>query len=208
MIEDRLDARIPVEINVRVWMVISRQKLFDPERAGGMSRAEQHDVSVATGNQLHPPEDECSHENLTQLGVDLHERQQPFALDLDQFAGLAHTHSKHSAAAAQHAGFTRELARAKGGHKVLVSTRRPDDLQVTRLDDEEPRVFRPGFDEDFAILNWSDVTVRGRALDLFRLQCRKHPLGSRIYSRQSDWRNCIGHARLLSPCLKMRFYHP
>ena len=79
-------------------------------------------------------------------------------------------------------------------HEVFVSTRRSNDLQAARPDDEEPRVLRASFHEDFAFLDASDVTVRGCSLDLFRLQFREHTLGSRSHARQLDWRIGIRHA--------------
>src|SRR2546422_9164872 len=84
---------------------------------------------------------------------------------------------------------------------MLVRARRPDDLDVTRPDNEETRICRPGFDKDFAILTSSNVTVRGCALHLFRLQRWEHPFGSRSNSCQLERRNFIGHGRL-SRCLK------
>src|SRR6266446_3212736 len=90
---------------------------------------------------------------------------------------------------------------------MLVRARRPDDLDVTRLDDEEPRICRPRFDKDFAILTSSNVTVRGYALHLFRLQRREHPFGSRSNTCQLERRNFIGHGRL-SRCLKVGHLFP
>src|SRR5437773_8169545 len=135
-----------------------------------MSRTEQHSIAVATRNQLHAPEDECSHDYLAQLAVGLNERQQLLPFEVNYVAGFAHTYLNHCAAAAQHAGLPRELARTKRGHKVFVGTRRPNDFQAPSSDDEETRVLCAGFNKDFASLNWTNARMCGCALDLFRFQ--------------------------------------
>src|SRR5437867_10620354 len=136
-----------------------------------MIRTEQHGISVATRNQLHAPEDECSHDNLAQLAVGLHERQQLLPLEMNYFAGFAHPYLNHCASAGQHAGLTCELARTKRGHKVFVRTRWPNDIQAPSSDDEEMRVLRAGFDKDFASLDRTTAASWGGAGALSGLPC-------------------------------------
>src|SRR6266581_9047993 len=100
MIQQRLDARIFVEINVRIGMIVACQEFFNTERARGMSRTQQDGIAVATRNQLHPPEDECPHDYLAQLAVGLNERQQLLPFEMNYVAGFAHTYLNHCASAA------------------------------------------------------------------------------------------------------------
>ena len=193
-IQQRLDAGIPVEINVRIRVVVACQKFLDAKRARGMSRAEQHGISIATSNQLHTPENECSHDNLAQLAVGLHEAQQLFPLELDQFAGFPHVYLNHCPASGQHTGFTCELTRTKRGDQLFVGPGRTNNLQTPSSDDEETRILRACFDKNVAILNRMDAAMAGYALDLFRLQCREHPLRSRGHTHQLDWRIGIRHS--------------
>src|SRR5262249_17480285 len=160
-IQQRLDAGIPVEIDVGIRVVIACQKFFDAERARRMSRAEHHGISVATGNQLHAPENERAHDNLAQLAVGLHESQQLFPLELDQFAGFPHVYLNHCPAPGQRTGFPCELARTKSRDKLFVSPRRANNLQTPSSDDEETRILRAGFDKDVANLNRKDVAMAG-----------------------------------------------
>src|SRR5206468_886785 len=117
-----------------------------------MSRAQEDDVSVTARNQLNAAENECAHEDVAQFAVGLHEHQQLFALNLNHLAGLACTYSHQSPAAGQHAGFTSELARTKRSDDMFARVG-PDNFELTTLDDEEPRVCRSGFDQDFTMLN-------------------------------------------------------
>src|SRR6266566_792468 len=192
-IQQRLDAGVSVEINVRIRVVISCQKFFDAKRARRMSRAEQHGISVATSNQLHAPENERTHNNLAQLAVGLHKAQQLFPLELDQLAGFPHVYLNHCPASGQHTGFSCELTRTKSGDKFFVSPRRANNLQTPSSDDEETRILRACFDKDVANLNRMDAAMAGYALDLFRLQYREHPLRSRGHTCQSDWRIGMRH---------------
>ena len=85
-IQQLLDAGITVEVDGRVRMAVARQELLDAERAGGMARPDEHDVSEPVRDQLHPAQDEGPQEDLAQLAVGLHERQQVVAIELDHFA--------------------------------------------------------------------------------------------------------------------------
>ena len=85
-IQQLLDVGITVEVDGRVGMAVARQELLDAERASGMARPDEHDVAEPVRDQLHPAQDEGPHEDLAQLAVGLHERQQVFALELDHFA--------------------------------------------------------------------------------------------------------------------------
>ena len=58
------------------------------QRAGAVVRSEQHDVADAVGDELDAAQDERAHQDLAQLGVGLHERQQALAVELDHLAGL------------------------------------------------------------------------------------------------------------------------
>src|SRR5216684_666640 len=112
-IEQLLDASIAIEVDVGVRMAVARQELFDAKRAGRMTRAENQNIAKTLCNQLHPPEDVGSHENLAKFGVGLYEIQQVLAVDLDYFACLLRTHPDQNAASKENADLTRELARQK-----------------------------------------------------------------------------------------------
>ena len=63
-------------------MAVARQELLDAQRAGAMTRADEHDVAEPVRDQLHPAQDEGAHEDLAQLAVGLHQRQQVLAIQL------------------------------------------------------------------------------------------------------------------------------
>ena len=67
-------------------MAVAREELPDPQRAGGVIRADEHDVAEPARDQLDAAQDERAHQDLAELGVGLHERQQLVAIELDHFA--------------------------------------------------------------------------------------------------------------------------
>ena len=87
-VEQLLRLGVVIEIDVVVRMSVARQKLLDPQRAGAMRRADEHDVAEAARDQLDAAQDERPHQDLAQLGVGLDERQQLLAIELDDFARL------------------------------------------------------------------------------------------------------------------------
>src|ERR1700682_2074216 len=105
-----------------------------------MTRSEYQNISKPLRNQLHPPEDVRSHENLAKFGVGLHEVQQVFAVDLDYFAGLLRTHPDQNAASKKNADLTRELARQKQSYGLLDAVRRLHHLHLACLNYKEPCV--------------------------------------------------------------------
>src|SRR5262249_44675596 len=67
-------------------MAVARQKLLDPERSSAVSRTDYDDTSGSMRNDFYATKDECSHENIAQLAVCLHQRQETLAIQLDHFS--------------------------------------------------------------------------------------------------------------------------
>ena len=85
-VEQFLNAGVAIEVDVGVGMPVSRQEFLDTQRAGRMHRSDEHDVADAVGNQVDSAEDERPDENVAELRVGLHERQQLVAADFDDFS--------------------------------------------------------------------------------------------------------------------------
>ena len=87
-VQQNLNLSVTVEIDVRVWMAVAGQKLFDAERPRAMIRPDEHDISEPVSNQLYPAQDEGPHDDFAELAVGLHERQEMFTIQFDHFARL------------------------------------------------------------------------------------------------------------------------
>ena len=88
-IEQLLDVGVAIEIDVGVGMAVAGEELLDAQRAGAVHRADEDDVAEAVRDQLDAAQDERAHQDLAELGVGLHQRQQVFAIELDHLARLA-----------------------------------------------------------------------------------------------------------------------
>ena len=118
-------------------MAVARQELFDAKRSRAMIRPNEHDIAEPVRNQLHPAQDEGPHDQLAELAVGLHERQQLFTIQLDHFARLAGARSDERGAARKHVDLAGELTRSMDRDERLGATGWPDNLDPTRRDDEE-----------------------------------------------------------------------
>ena len=93
-------------------MAVARQELLDAQRSRAMVRADEHDVAEAVRDQLHPAQDEGAHDDLAQLAVGLHQRQQVLAIQLDHFTRCTDACPDQRAPAGEHVDLAGELARS------------------------------------------------------------------------------------------------
>ena len=144
---------------------------------GAVIRADEHDVSDPSRDQLHPTEDQGPHEDVAQLAVGLHERQQMFAIDFDDLARLADTEADERAAAGQHAHLAGEPARANRHQRFLGAVRQARDINPSRHDHKKAGAVVADIDEDLALA------------DLPRAPVGRHP---RKLRRRQGWKQAIG----------------
>jgi hypothetical protein len=98
-VEQDLHVVLAIEVHVHVGMAVSGQELLDTKRSRAVIRGDEHDVSGPSRAQLHPAEDQGPHEDVAQLAVRLHERQEMLSIDFDDLARLADTESDERRAA-------------------------------------------------------------------------------------------------------------
>src|SRR6266513_3920482 len=105
---DVCSSDLVVEVDHRVRVPVSGEKLPDAEGPLAVTRPEDHDVADSTVDQLDPTQDERAHEDLVQLAVGLDERKQVVATDLDDLAGGRGPDLSEPMAARQHGDFAGE----------------------------------------------------------------------------------------------------
>ena len=173
VVQEVLHAGVPVEVDGRVRMSVARQELLDAERARAMARPHEHDVSQPLRDQLHPAEDEGPHDDLAQLAVGLHERQELLAIQLDHLARLAGARPEKRAAPGEHVDLAAELTRSVQGDERFGGSGRPDDLDLTGGHDEERHDLVARLDEHLPALDLALAPVGVDARDLRRRQRRE-----------------------------------
>ena len=93
-IQKLLNAGVTIEVDVLVRMAVARQEFLNAKRFLRVYGSDQNDVADATRDQPRPPQQKRAHEDLAQIGVCLHDRQQLLVIDLDDFACFAGTDGK------------------------------------------------------------------------------------------------------------------
>src|SRR5262245_57943895 len=75
-VEQRLHVRLLVEIDVREGMSVAREELLHAERLRAVTRTNHDRIADPARDELHPPQDEGPHEELTDLGIRLDQREE------------------------------------------------------------------------------------------------------------------------------------
>src|SRR5437773_3637125 len=141
---------VDIEIDIRVRVPIAGQELLDAQRSRAVCRADEHDISVAAGDQLEAAQNERAHQDLTELSVRLNDREQRVAIELDDFPWLADADLNEDWSAGEHGAFAAEHARSERDDELLDAVRRPDDLDAASDDDEHAHRRLAGLEQDFA----------------------------------------------------------
>jgi hypothetical protein len=183
LVQQILDAAVPLEVDVRVRMAVASQELLDAERSGAMAGSDEHDVSEPVRDQLQATKDESPHQDLAELGVGLHERQQVFAIQLDHFARLTGARVGQRVSARKHVDLARELTGAVDRDEPLGRAGSLNELDLTCRDHEERHVPRPELDEHVAALDATRAPVCGNAPELRIRQRRKYLVVARTKDR-------------------------
>src|SRR5215475_2895083 len=75
IIQQFLHVGVAVKVDVRIWVSVAGQELFDAKCPCAIARPDDRNISKSMSDQLHSAEDEGSHKDIAQLAVGLHERQ-------------------------------------------------------------------------------------------------------------------------------------
>src|SRR5262249_45927508 len=159
------------EVGIR--MPVAHQELLDAQGPGGIPGPDQHGIAEAMLDERQAAEQEGAHEDLAELAVDLHERPEALAIELDHLSGFGRADVAERGATREHGDLAGELARGKNRDEFLSLAARTDELEATGGDDEEAFGLSPGFLEHFTLLNRANAAVRRDARDLLRRQCRE-----------------------------------
>ena len=139
-------------------------------------------------DQLDAAQDERPHEDLAELGVGLHERQETRAIELDDLAGLDRARPDQRAAAREHVDFAGELAGAVDRDDRVGRGGGPDDLDLTLVITKNGTIVWPASKRMSPGRDRPDAPVLRDARDVRRREHRKHLLGPARSNRGRRWR--------------------
>jgi hypothetical protein len=127
-IEQRLYARIGLDVLIRERVAVAAQEFTDLLRGARMARAEQHQVVHVLSHQCDAAQDERAHEELAELRVALDEGAQIFAVDRDDRPVARGTRAHQAAPRRQHVDLAGELALVVHDHRLFAVAERSHDL--------------------------------------------------------------------------------
>src|SRR6185295_18522181 len=151
-------------------------------------RTDERNIPEPVSNQLHAAKDEGPHQNFAELGVGLHEGQQTFAIQLDDFARLRGPRADQRTPARDHGGFAGELPGSMDDDEALGGAGWAHDEDLATFDHEERDDLVTGLDEHFPALDRTHTAVSGDPRDLRGGQRRKYVVGARRVNRRWNLR--------------------
>jgi hypothetical protein len=122
----------------------------------------------------------------------LDETQQIIAADLNEFTRFFDLQPAEHAPAKHDADLAGELARHNDRQRPFDATGRLRELQLPRLDDEDPIVLLAGIKKNLTRPDSAIVSVRRDASYLCRCQDREGLVDARRWVKRG-WRNCVGY---------------
>src|SRR5260370_17383376 len=91
-------------------------------------------IANALRKHFHPPKNERTHQDLAQLRVCLHQGEEAFAIELDDFSIMSRTNTCHRTTARKRIDLAGELTSPENRNKRFGCGRRPHSLQFSRND--------------------------------------------------------------------------
>ena len=194
LIEQPLGVGVAVEVDELVRMAVPRQEFLHAQRAGAMRRAGHDDVAEAAGDERAAPEDEGPHEDLAQLGVGLHEREELLPIELDHLAGVADAQARQRAAPGEHVALAGELPRAMRHDARFRPAGGTQHVQLAVHEHEERNDLLADVDQHLAPLDGAPASACGNPGDLRLRQRRKQSihLGRRGWEQRHLGRSSHG----------------
>jgi hypothetical protein len=184
-IEERLCARVAIQVDVGVRMSVARQESSNPQRIRAMFRPGDDDVAEAVCDQFHSSQDEGAHQDVAEFGIALDQPLDVRMIELNDFAVFARTDLQQGAAVREHVQLARELPGSENSDERCPSCRRPDYLNLSRPHDKERRLALPLFHEHVITAHGPNAAQRGHAVDLRRGQYGEDVLEWRTQRQQS-----------------------
>ena len=139
VIEQRLDLLVAVEIHVGVRVPVAREEVLDFECPREMVGADEEDVAGLAREQHGAPQQKRAHEDLAQLAVGLHHREQILPQHFDELGIRRRANVHERGTARQQAHFSCEFAGLMGHDDHVAGPRRLHHFQRARPQREERR---------------------------------------------------------------------
>ncbi len=143
-----MDTFVALDIEVRVRMSVSRQKLAQTQGVRGVTRSNKGRVTQPVGQHPHSAQDESPHEDVAELRVALHHAPQALVVHVENLAGLLHATADEGPPPRKHADLTGKLAGLLNDDELLAGESWSKELQGTRKDHVDTASGLPRLDQN------------------------------------------------------------
>ena len=158
-------------------MPVAGEKLLETKRSRRMRRADEDHVAEPLLDESDPAQEERAHEDLAQIGVELHQCPKVLPLDRDHFTWLADAGAEQDPAAREHVEFAGEVSGAQDENHACRGTVALDDFHCTGGHDERVSDLVARSEEDLAGGRCPSRAVRGHPVQLCGGERRQHRIG-------------------------------
>src|SRR5215471_9527297 len=104
-----------------------------------MTGADEHNIAYTAGDELHSPQDEGVQKDVAEFTVRLHQRQQCFAIDFNQFARFRRPDAHQATASGKHCHFTSKHPQPTYSEEFFPIVSDSEDVQLSFDDHKEFR---------------------------------------------------------------------
>src|SRR4030095_743230 len=102
MIQEFLYSVVSIQVDIRVWVSVTREELFHAKCSGTMDRSDKHHIAELPRNEHYPAQNERAHKDIAELAVFLRERKQLCTTYFDHLARFSRCCLCEPAPARQH----------------------------------------------------------------------------------------------------------
>ncbi len=182
-LEQVLHSLVGLDVEVRVRTAVAREELANPQRVPRVARAHQDRVALPVRDEEGAPLQERAQEEIAQLGVRLHHREQRLPPQREHLAILSGARLHHRGVAEDQVHVAGELAGTLDGDRFLAPGQRLHDLDASREDHVEVDPGRADLPEHLVPPDGPALSALRDARDLRVVQLREQPVAI----------SCLGH---------------
>ena len=183
-LDQRLRLGIGIGIERLVRVAIAAQEVLQPEHIAAVGIADDEGSAGPRLDQPHAAQDQGTHDPLAELGFRHQQRAQAFGCDDERFDRTLRDRVHKRRPARQLGQLPHECARPMGDDRLgLAGLGAPGDGDLAGQNDSQAETHLADFGQGIARRERPEHAESAQALDLRRLQSRKHLMASRVDDR-------------------------
>ncbi len=192
-LDQRLRLGVVLGIKPQMRMTIAAEEAFEPEHVAVLGPTDDHRSAAAGLDQADAPQDKRAHDALAELRLRDQERTQAIRCDDQGLDRALRVRVDQRGPAGELRQLAHERARLVGDDQLAAAELAVlGDVDLAGQDDHQPVADLADARERIARRVGADLAEPAHALDLMRLQCRKHLGAPRVDNGLRQWsHDCV-----------------